>query len=336
MPRPSKPYLRKQTKSWYCSIGGKQIPLGKDRETAFEKFHALMADRTRVRGEVNTLYDLSQAYLDWCLAKRKPATYERHRDFLKRFIGKVGKRLRPAQLRSRQVTEWAEGLGVGPSTQNDAIGIVQRMLNWAVEQEHLDRNPIQGIRKPKRRRRDVFYTPQQWALIREQANGPLVELLDFLHVTGCRPIEARTIEARHVHGDLVIFPAAESKGEAEPRVIYLTPEARSILQPLIDERPTGPLFRNSRGAPWTKDAVRCRLRKISKKVGFRVIAYGARHSFATNALAAGVDSTAVGHLMGHKDTTMVHRVYGHLTKNPDFLRRQAQRAIGQEEADGLR
>ena len=35
------------------------------------------------------------------------------------------------------------------------------------------------------------------------ANGPLLDLLDFLYMTGCRPQEARTIEARHINDDLV-------------------------------------------------------------------------------------------------------------------------------------
>ncbi len=328
MPRPSKPYLRKQTKSWYCSIGGQQISLGRDREAAFAKFHELMADRAQIAGAVTTLYDLTQAYLDWVQDNRKPATYKRHRHYLKRFIDAIGKRMRPPQLRVHHVAKWYEGLGVSSTTQNDAVAILQRMLNWAVELEYLSRNPIQCMKKPRRKRRDVFYTPQQWALIRQHAQEPLTSLLDFLYLTGCRPLEARSIEARHLHGDLVIFPADESKGETEPRVIYLTAEPKAILERLALENPAGPLFRNSRGRPWTKDAIKCRLTRISEKVGFRVIAYGARHSFATQALTSGgVDPISVAHLMGHKDTSMVSRVYSHLAKNPDFLRQQAEKAI---------
>ncbi len=331
MARPSKPYLRKQTKSWYCCIDGHQISLGKDRETAFEKFHALMADKEEVRGEAVTLYALSQVYLDWCEKKRKPGTYALHRHYLKLFIAKIGKQRKPAKLKISHVNGWLDGLDMSSTAKNGAITVVQRMLNWAVENEYLHRNPIKGMKKPKAKRRDVIYTPEQWALIKEHADESLADLLDFLLLTGCRPLEARTVEARHRHGDLVIFPADESKGENEPRVIYLVPEAHTILDRLAKQNPTGPLFRNSVGKPWTKNAVVLRLTRISKKVGFRVIAYGARHSFATNALTAGVDSTAVGHLMGHKDTTMVHRVYGHLTKNPDFLREQAKRAIEERE-----
>jgi integrase len=154
-----------------------------------------------------------------------------------------------------------------------------------------------------------------------------LDLLDFLYMTGCRPQEARTIEARHVKDDLVIFPADESKGEREPRVIYMIPEAKAIVDWLAKENPSGVVCRNSKGTPWTKDTINRRLTRISKKVGFRVIAYGARRSWATNALVdGGVDPISVAHLMGHRDTTMVSRVYSHIAKNPDFLRKQVFRS----------
>lgn len=327
MARPSKPFFRKQTKSWYCSIKGRQISLGKDREAAHKKFHALMADQSLLSSEVTTLYELSQLYLDWCEKNRKQGTYALHLRYLKSFIEAIGKQMRPSQLKVHHVTKWHEGLGVGPTTQNDAVKIVQRLLNWSVEQDYISVNPVRGMKRPKRQRRDIFYTRDQWQQIMSYANGPLVDLLDFLYMTGCRPQEARKIEARHINDDLVIFPVDESKGELEARVIYMIPEAKAIVERLAKENPTGVVFRNSKGTPWTKNSIKCRLTRISKKVGFRVIAYGARHSWATNALVdGGVDPISVAHLMGHRDTTMVSRVYSHIAKNPDFLRKQAVKA----------
>ncbi|QDS91624.1 site-specific tyrosine recombinase XerC [Roseimaritima multifibrata] len=181
----------------------------------------------------------------------------------------------------------------------------------------------------------MVYTSDQWQQIKDAATGPLVELLDFLYLTGCRPKEARIVEKKHLHDDLVLFPADESKGETAPRVIFLPPEAKEILDRLATDRPTGTLFLNARNNPWTKDAIKCRLRRISEKVGLRVIAYGARHSYATNALTTGgVDLISLAHLMGHKDTAMVSRVYSHLTKNPDFLRAQARNAIKKRDEAG--
>ncbi|WP_425395047.1 tyrosine-type recombinase/integrase [Aeoliella sp.] len=327
MPRQPKPYLRKQTNSWYCSIGGRQISLGKNREAAFEKFHALMADRDEIKCESTTLYALSQVYLDWCQAHRKPGTYNLHRHYLKLFIEYIGRTRRPSKLKTGNVTAWLDGMEMTSTAKNGALAVVQRMLNWAVEQEYLNRNPIKGMKRPKSKRRDIIYTDAQWEKIKQHADEPLAQLLDFLCLTGCRPLEARTLEARHLHGDLVIFPADESKGEFESRVIYLVPDAKSIVESLAMVNPEGALFRNSRGKPWTKNAINLRLERISKKVGFRVIAYGARHTFATNALAAGIDSVSLAHLMGHRDPTMVSKVYSHLSKNPQFLRQQAQNAV---------
>ena len=328
MARPSKPFFRKQTKSWYCSINGRQISLGKDRDAAHKKFHSLMADQSLLSAEITTLYELSQTYLDWCEKNRKKGTYDLHVRYLKSFIGAIGKQVRPAQLKAHHVTKWHESLGVGSTTQNDAVKTVQRMLNWSVEQDYISVNPVRGMKRPKRKRRDVFYTEEQWKLIRSCANGSLVDLLDFLYLTGCRPQEARKIEARHIKNDLVIFPTDESKGELNPRVIYLVSEAKAILDRLAKAWPSGVVFRNSKGTAWTKDSIKCRLTRISNKVGFRVIAYGARHSWATNALVnGGVDPISVAHLMGHKDTTMVSRVYSHIAKNPDFLREQARKAV---------
>ncbi|MEO8498592.1 MAG: hypothetical protein ABI614_26310 [Planctomycetota bacterium] len=137
------------------------------------------------------------------------------------------------------------------------------MLNWAVEQDYLSRNPVANMKKPKRNRRDIFYNVEQWEKICSHATGSFADFLDFLYATGCRPKEARSIEARHLHDDLVIFPADESKGEREPRVIFLVAEVKSLLDRLALEHPEGTLFRNSKGNAWTKDAIKCRLTRIS-------------------------------------------------------------------------
>ncbi|MEM6692877.1 MAG: site-specific integrase [Planctomycetota bacterium] len=328
MPRQPKPFFRKQTKSWYFSTGGKQFNLGKNKERAFVKFHEMMADSLTIVSDSATLYELTQVYLDWVESNRKPATYDRNRHYLESFIDNVGRRLKVSALKRFHLTKWTDNDAWGSTSRNDAIGVVQRMLNWSVEEGYLVRNPIAGMKKPRRSRRDVFYNADQWAQIKAHARPPLDDFLDFLYTTGCRPQEARTLEAKHIHEDLVIFPADESKGEREPRVIYLVQQAKAIIHRLMEKHPNGTLFRNSKGNPWTKDAIKCRLSRIGEKVGFRVIAYGARHSFATDALAVGgVDPISVAHLMGHKDPSMVAKVYSHVAKNPDFLRKQAARSL---------
>ncbi|MCA8998763.1 MAG: site-specific integrase [Planctomycetaceae bacterium] len=326
MPRQPKPFFRKQTQSWYFSTGGKQYNLGKNREEAFRKFHELMADQEKLPSEGFTLYELSQVYLDWVQAHRKEATYKIHLHFLKSFFAHVGRTLKPSQLKPSQVSEWAAAGKLNSTSQAKAITVVQRMLNWAVEKEHLKSNPITGLKKPTQKRRDVVYTPQQWKKIRAEFTDEFGDLLDFMYYTGCRPQEARTLEARHVHDDIVIFPADEAKGES-PRVLYLVGEARTIVDRLTKLHPAGPIFLNTNGQPWTKDSIKCRLNRVSKKLGFRCVAYAIRHSFATNALMNNVDPISVAHLLGHKNIRMVSEVYSHLATNPQFLKKQAKKAL---------
>ncbi len=325
MPRKPKLYFKKQSGTWCFSTGGKRYSLGPDREEAERRFNEMMADKSLLTAHTTSLYELSQAYLDWVEDNRRPGTYRNHRDYLKSFFEYTGKALRVAQLRKRHLTAWVNSHSSWSSTtRNDAMGVVVRLLNWAVEEEYLERNPLPKLKKPPRKRREIFYTQEQWDAICSHVSDGFIDYLNFIWLTGCRPKEARDIEAKHIHGKMVMFKTHEAKGE-RARVVYLTDATKEIVDRLSKEYPTGPLFRNRRGNKWTKDAVKCRLTRISKKVGFRVIAYGARHSFATEGLINGVDSTVLGMLMGHADASMVQRTYQHLAKNPQFLADQAKR-----------
>lgn len=331
MPRQPKPFFRKQTQSWYFSTRGKQHNLGKDKAAAFEKFYQLMAAAEPVTTQSFTVYELSQSYLDWVHTHRAIGTYRLQKHYLKSFIEFAGKKLKVADLKAACVRRWVSGkVDWNSTTQSDGIGAVQRMLNWAVENEYLSANPVRGFKKPRRKRRDTVYTADQWRQIKSHTDADFAAFLDFLYLTGCRPREARTLETRHIHNDNIIFPGDESKGEMT-RVIFLIPQTRQIVKRFAKRQPHGPIFRNAKGNPWTKDAIKCRLNRISKKVGFRVIAYGARHSFATNALINEVDPISVAHLMGHRNPKMVAEVYSHLANNTAFLKRQAAKCIGNQD-----
>ena len=67
---------------------------------------------------------------------------------------------------------------------------------------------------------------------------------------------------------------------------------------------------------------------LSKRVGFRAIAYGERHGFATRALCNGVPDAIVAELLGHCGTAMIAQHYGHCAGQSRILRAAAEKADG--------
>lgn len=140
MPREPKPYYRKAQKRWVCTINGSRVTLGKTWEQAMVKYHQLMLNPSAVSSELSTVYQLALAYLDWVKEHRKEGTYDNQRRYLKSFVESIGKSMKIGALRKHHVLSWSSTKGTTTS-QNDAISIVQRMFNWAVEQEYISAVP---------------------------------------------------------------------------------------------------------------------------------------------------------------------------------------------------
>lgn len=157
---------------------------------------------------------------------------------------------------------------------------------------------------------------------------PFADYVTVMRQTGCRPQEIRKVEARHLNHERKEwnFPRAESKGKKEPRTVHLGDVAYEICKRLAAKYPEGPIFRNRYGKPWTENAVAQRFEEISRKVGFRVFAYAVRHTFASEAIIAGVDLITVARLMGHKDLTMLNQIYEHVSKDRAHIEDARRRA----------
>lgn len=160
-------------------------------------------------------------------------------------------------------------------------------------------------------------------------------------LTGCRPAEVAKVRKDNVNlerGLWVLPKHKTAKKTGRPRIIYLCPQALELTKKLVLRCPDdGPLFRNSRGVPWTGNAIRTRFRRLRKKHPELkgVIAYTYRASFATDALEAGVPDASVAALLGHTNTDTLHRFYSRLSQKVDHLKEAAAKAT-RPEADASR
>ncbi|MEM8945763.1 MAG: tyrosine-type recombinase/integrase [Planctomycetota bacterium] len=327
-PREPKPFFRKSKNAWYLQIGKRQISLGKDKKQAWARYHELMAEKRSTEDETVTIETLLEHYLDWVQKNRSAGTYGRLTHRLSHFARYIGRSKRAASITGADLSAWVETEhSWNSTTKNDGIGAVVRAYNWAVGKRYLSRNYVAIVPdKPSRQRRETVLSLSEWKeLLSHVKDQAFRDLLEFLHHTGCRPREARRMEAKHIDlkAGIVIFPPSEAKGKRHERVIYLTESALDICKRRCRKWPKGTIMRNTQGNPWTKDAINCRFQRLKKKLGKRVFAYAIRHSYATQGLINGVDSVTLSQLMGHADVSTLAKNYAHLSKNQRFLREQA-------------
>lgn len=334
--RKPEPWLRKfkakegkpaRKPCWYLEIDGKQFRLHEKKAEAWRIYHDLIS-----RGELSADSSVGRIlddFLEWIKQNRSPRTFECYRYFLQSFLGGIGPAIRVRDLKPRHVTAWLSRTSWSDTTKNIAVRSVKGAFAWAAREGIIDRSPIAAVQAPEASHRERTISPDEW--LRIIAAIPDQEFRDFLTVlreTGCRPHEARIVEARNVSGDRWILLRKQSKGKKTCRVVRLNPVAQAVVERLCEKHPSGPIFRNTHGSPWTRNAIVHRFHRLRKSVDGLdgVTAYAFRHTFATEALTRGVDHASVAALMGHRDPTMVLRVYSHVDQQPEHLRAALLRA----------
>ncbi len=282
-----KPFFR-TGRGWFVQLGKQQIKLAPGPENpetekaAWSAFHVLMAGRanpapnsatsaTPARPDL-TVGQVFEKFLDWCQQHRSARTYEWTRDHIQRFCDhlRTAATMPARDLRPFHVVEFVDSRPTwGPNHKRGAIVALTRPFNWAAKLGYLDASPVRGIEKPQAEKRDSRMTPVDFdRLLGFVKDEPFRDLLAFAYEAGCRPQEARLIEARHLKLDQhrVEIPPPEAKGKRRWRVIYLSPKASEIVVRLATLRPTGPVFLNVDGNPWQAQAIVCRFQRLLVKL----------------------------------------------------------------------
>jgi len=204
-----------------------------------------------------------------------------------------------------------------------------------LKNKKIKENPVSGVERPAATPRESYINAAQWnrLLATVKESDPFRDFLTILRETGCRPQEARAVEARHFDRDLSawVFPRSESKGKKRQRVVPLNDTALALTKRLALKYPEGPLFRNSgpERRPWTKNSLNCRFRRLTAKLKFHVHAYALRHSFITDALTRGVEPMTLATIVGHVSIDMIWSTYQKIRVKQDHIRAAVKLATGE-------
>jgi integrase len=136
-------------------------------------------------------------------------------------------------------------------------------------------------------------------------------------LTGCRYGELTALTADDFNADAGTIRVRVSKG-GKPRHVFLTDEGRDFFSGLAAGRPgCALLLVRSNGQRWAKSEQQRPLAtaSLAASIDPPINFHGLRHTYASRLAMRGVPLAVIAKQLGHSDTRMVEKHYGHLAPN---------------------
>lgn len=350
--------VQRRDGSWQVNIGytdrdGMRKRTSVYGKTAGEVREKAKAIRKRLEGGLpardarNTLADYTHEWIRSTLAasERKATTKTLYEMIARKHIAssQLGSRTLD-KLRASHVEAWVVELrdrNLAPATVRQAYTILRAVLDSAVRDEALAKNPAALVARPRLEHREAaFLTPAQVRLLLDASErNPFRHVFELLLHTGLRrgealalkwtdiDFEARTIRVRGtlswIDSKLVV---TEPKTEKSRRVIHMTDASARILRAAKASQAearlrvgrawqdTGFVFTTEIGTPRDPRGALRALKTAAKSAGLpaSVGLHTLRHSAASTMLAAGVPLKVVSDVLGHSSVSITGDIYGHV------------------------
>ena len=204
---------------------------------------------------------------------------------------------------------------------NRVLTMLKAALNHAFDEEHVPSRDAWGRRLKPFEKVEVarvhYLSVAQAQRLLNAADADFRPLVRAALETGCRYGELARLEVQDFNPDAGTVAIRETKS-GKPRHVILTPEGADFFRQHCAGRTGGALmFRHADDAPWRKSeqsrpmAAACARARLTPAVSFHAL----RHTWASLAAMAGVPLLIVARNLGHTDTRMVEKHYGHLTQS---------------------
>ena len=285
-----------------------------------------------------TLAEFAELYLDGHAPNVAASTLVILRDRLRRATECFGSTtLRELERQAPQIRAWRAGLADG--SRFGATQALRQVLEQAVRDGAMTRNPakLAGPNPaPKRTEIEPFTSDELVKLCAEI--GPWAPLVRFAAATGLRPCEWIALERRDIRraeGVVIVERAfsrgqlTEGKTQRSRRRVPLSAAAFEALDEMPARIGTPLMFPSATGRRLTFGNWHRRewLPALDASGVGHGTPYTLRHTFATNALAAGISVFGLSRYMG-TSIEMIDRTYGHLAADSEQAAREKLDAIG--------
>ncbi|MFN6537057.1 MAG: tyrosine recombinase XerC [Nostoc sp. EkiNYC01] len=284
------------------------------------------------KGQVGYLLDLWDL---WVASLKLPErTLANHYRYVRRMIAKFNPKVTDVS--------WISKWDLSPRTHRDRLGMVRACCNWGVAKGYLGTNPYYGIKPRRNDAKEIKpFTNEEIRKILEGFDnicphyGPFVR---FLLATGVRTAEAIGLQWKHIdftRNQIIIKESLpkDPTGNGYTRIrkdtktgniryLNMSDGLRGLLLSLKkpEDTPDTLVFTAPKGGFIDADNFRERCwAKVLESQGIPYQKpYTTRHTMASHGIEQGIPLTGMAYLLGHTDTTMVMKTYGHIVNKPNL------------------
>jgi integrase len=219
----------------------------------------------------------------------------------------------------------AEGVRRRRSSANRIFTVFRAALNHAYDDKLVSSNDAWGRRVKTFKGVDaarIRYLTVEEArrLINACAPAEFRQLVRAALETGCRYSELAGLEVSDFNPDSNTVAVRRSKTGKARHVVITAEGGEFFRQVCAGRRGSDLMFRRADGEQWGR-AHQVRLMAAANeraKIDPPVVFHGLRHTWASLAVMNGVPLMVVAKNLGHSDTRMVERSYGHLSQSYIF------------------
>ena len=305
------------TKTWTCIADGRKVSLGRVELLPVEDARRACL-RLQVEG-VAPSKDLptyrvfvEDVWRETWSMRCKPSTIKWRNHILTRQLLPTFGGLRLDRITRKAIEDWFNAYSASaPGGANHALQVLRQSLNFAIERGLIDSNPAGSVLPNRRPKLTRFLSRDEIARLNaaldQHADGRgsvQADIIRLLLLTGCRKSEIVRLRRCEVDGNHLRL----EDGKTGARTVYLSPEARAIIERRLRTAPGAYLFPSPRTPehPISNDlALWYRIRREIWIEDVRL--HDLRHSYASQCVMAGVPLPVVSKLLGHSQCAMTLR-----------------------------
>lgn len=243
--------------------------------------------------------------------------------YVKQVRGLIGNGVRfgASEFSKRRISSFLAGLGVSGSTRNRYRAALSVFAGWLVERDVLDHNPVREVRAAKSNpARELYHERADAIALVKQLPSPY-NAVEAIMANGVERQVVERLNRKDIDLKALTIHARGSKTPHRNRVIRIT-EAWTV--PIIKAH-LATLLPNARVFTVRMDTALDIHKRVSKKLGLQVTTlHDWRHTYAVNSLRDGMKPTTVARQLGHRDASLVHKVYGRfIVDERDYITKRA-------------